>query len=99
MESAAPPPGQPVPPAETEFTGAALRRVRESMGLTIAEVAERTRIRPRQIESLEEEAFAARPERVFVRGFVMAYARELRLDPERVWGSYAKRWEAAASQE
>lgn len=88
-----------VPPEPAEFTGAVLRQMRESLGLSIAEVAERTRIRPRQLESIEEEAFAALPERVFVRGFVMAVARELRLDPERVWASYGKRWEAAAGTE
>jgi flagellar biosynthesis protein FlhG len=90
---------EPVVSPDTEFTGAVLRRLREAMGLTVAEVTERTRIRPRQLESIEAERFEALPERVFVRGFVMAYARELHLDPERVWASYRKRWEHAAGQE
>ncbi len=93
------PPPPAAPPEPVEFTGAALRRVRESQGLSIAEVADRTRIRPRQLESIEEEAFAALPERVFVRGFVMAVARELHLDPEQVWASYGKRWGAATGAE
>jgi flagellar biosynthesis protein FlhG len=98
---AAPPPTAPVPaePAlspDTEFTGAVLRKVREAMGLGLAEVAQRTRIRTRQLESIEAERFEALPERVFVRGFVMAVARELHLDPERVWASYGKRWEGSA---
>ena len=80
-----------------EFTGAHLRTVREALGLTLAEVAQRTRIRPKQLESIEAEAFEKLPQRVFVRGFVMTYARELKLDPERVWASYGKRWEAATS--
>lgn len=90
---------EPVVSPDTEFTGAVLRRLREAMGLTVAEVTERTRIRPRQLESIEAERFEALPERVFVRGFVMAYARELHLDPERVWASYGKRWQHASRQE
>jgi hypothetical protein len=84
--------------ADAEFSGARLRSVREGLGLTLAEVAQRTRIRPHQLESLESEAFDKLPQRVFVRGFVMAYARELKLDPERVWATYGKRWEAATAR-
>ena len=84
--------------AATEFSGAQLRKVREGLGLTLAEVAQRTRIRPKQLESIEAEAFDKLPQRVFVRGFVMAYARELKLDPERVWASYGKRWETATAR-
>ena len=98
-EPAAPPVAQAPPSPDTEFTGALLRRVREGMGLSLAEVAARTRLRPRQLESVEEARFAALPARGFVRGFVMALARELRLDPERVWDSYGKRWKAAGPRD
>jgi flagellar biosynthesis protein FlhG len=85
--------------SDTEFTGAVLRKVREGLGLSLPEIAARTRIRPRQLASIEEERFEALPERVFVRGFVKAYARELHLDPERVWATYEKRWQAAGPHE
>jgi curved DNA-binding protein CbpA len=85
-------------PSIIEFTGEALRKARESLGLTLVEVSQRTRIRPQQLESIEAENFDRLPERVFVRGFVMSYARELQLDPERVWASYGKRWQAAAAR-
>lgn len=88
----------PTVEAATEFSGAQLRKVREGLGLTLAEVAQRTRIRPKQLESIEAEAFDKLPQRVFVRGFVMTYARELKLDPERVWASYGKRWETATAR-
>jgi hypothetical protein len=98
-EAAPPPPVEPPPAAQpSEFGGAELRRIREGMGLSVAEIAERTRIRPRQIESLEGERFAELPQRVFVRGFVMAVARELHLDPDRVWASYGTRWERSTGQ-
>jgi flagellar biosynthesis protein FlhG len=91
--------GEAAPSSETEFTGAVLRKVRQGLGLSLPEIAARTRIRPRQLESIEEERFEALPERVFVRGFVMAYARELHLDPERVWATYEKRWHGAGPRE
>ena len=108
-EAGAVEPGELLPPpdsqargsaaeAATEFSGEQLRSVREALGLSLAEVAQRTRIRPKQLESIEAEAFDKLPQRVFVRGFVMAYARELKLDPERVWASYGKRWETATAR-
>lgn len=90
-----PPPDEPPAQPQIEFTGEQLRKVREGLGLTLAAIAQRTRIRQRQLESIEAEEFGKLPERVFVRGFVMSYARELRLDPKLVWASYGKRWDAA----
>jgi curved DNA-binding protein CbpA len=88
------------PPAvapETEFNGDLLRRLRETRGLTLETLSHRTRIRRTLLESLEAERFEALPERVFVRGFVLAVARELGLDAERAWAGYGKRWEAWAA--
>jgi hypothetical protein len=93
-DASAPPEEAPAP-AAVEYTGEQLRKVREGLGLTLAAIAQRTRIRQRQLASIEAEEFGALPERVFVRGFVMSYARELRLDPDLVWASYGKRFESA----
>jgi hypothetical protein len=93
-DAGAPPEEAPPPPA-VEYTGDQLRKEREALGLTLAGISQRTRIRQRQLASIEAEEFGALPERVFVRGFVMSYARELHLDPDLVWASYGKRWEAA----
>jgi hypothetical protein len=93
-DAGAPPQEASAPPA-VEYTGEQLRKVREGLGLTLAAIAQRTRIRQRQLASIEAEEFGDLPERVFVRGFVMSYARELHLDPELVWATYGKRWEAA----
>jgi hypothetical protein len=100
---AAPPaPALPAPPvmdAHTEITGTILRRLRESRGRSAEEVAARTRIRRVYIESLEREDFRALPERVFTRGFVMTYARELGLEPDRVWAAIEPRYVAARPPE
>src|SRR5690606_33032327 len=99
--AAPPPPAEPpsLPPAprvdaSTEFTGELLRRFRESRGLTIRQVADVTRIGTSYLQAIEEEAFDRLPERVYLRGFLVSYARELKLDPNRAAASYLARWEA-----
>jgi hypothetical protein len=89
------PPVVSAPDSGAEFSGAFLRAAREAAGISIEKLAERTRIRPQQLASLEAETFDALPPQVYVRGFVMAYARELGLDPERAWAGFLKRWRAA----
>lgn len=53
--------------------GEALRRERELRGVSLEEIARKTRISRRYIEALEQERFESLPGRVFVRGFVRAY--------------------------
>ena len=96
VEVAGPPESGPVPAAEGEFGGATLRAQREAAGITLAEMSRRTRIRGAMIESVEVEAYDRLPPRVYLRGFVLALARELKLDGERVWHDYERRWRAAA---
>jgi hypothetical protein len=97
-EAVSVPPSSPparAPRAEgAEFNGDALRRARESAGLTLKEIAERTKISALILGALEAENFAAMPNaRVYVRGFVRCLARELELDPDAVSKSYVPRWE------
>jgi len=67
--------------AQPFSVGAALREARTRLGLGVADVANRLKFAPRQIEALEEDNFARLPEITFVRGFVRSYARLLQLDP------------------
>ncbi len=92
----APPPVVAAVNAGNEVTGEQLREVREAWGLTLDAVARRTRIPRDQLANIEGEVFAALPARVFARGFVMSYARELRLDPELVWRAFERRWQTHA---
>lgn len=64
----------------TFSVGGALRDARQQLGLSIDEVAGRTKFAPRQIEALEADNFADLPEPAFVRGFVRSYARLVQLD-------------------
>jgi len=62
--------------------GETLRLNRERRGLTIAQVAQDTRISRRFIEALEDEEFDALPAPVYVRGFLRSYANYLKVDPQ-----------------
>jgi cytoskeleton protein RodZ len=65
-----------------ESIGEFFKQVRETKGLTLEEVASKTRIRADFVKALEEGNFAKLPDQVFARGFVRSYARSLGLDEE-----------------
>lgn len=75
----------------TEFTGAFLRRVRESQGLELSEIARMTKIAASHLVALEEEKWEDLPAPVYARGFVRELAKVLKLDPMQVDRTYAKR--------
>ncbi len=76
---------------DTEFTGALLRKVRESQGVDLVEISIRTKIAKAHLEALEDEAFTQLPAAVYVRGFVTELAKYLRLDPTQVQRTYLRR--------
>lgn len=67
-------------PTATSF-GRRLAAERERLGLSVADVAARLRLHPKQVAAIENETLPALPA-AFLRGFVRNYAKELRLDPE-----------------
>jgi cytoskeletal protein RodZ len=73
-----------------EPVGEFFRQVRETKGLTIDEVASKTRIRSDFVKALEEGNFAKLPDQVFARGFVRSYARSLGLDEEEAIHRFAE---------
>lgn len=60
--------------------GDALRRARESQGLSLQNVALRLRLGAGQIEAIESENWQALPGRVFIVGFVRNYAKFLGIE-------------------
>lgn len=89
----APPPLPPMPAldAETTYTGDLLRAIREARGLSLQQIAARTRITTTHLGNIELERWDWLPERVFLRGFLISFARELKLDPAKVSESYLAR--------
>ena len=60
--------------------GAQLQRARLERGLTLHQIAARTKIRVPILQRLERDDYAAVGGDVFVRGFLVAFAREVGLD-------------------
>ncbi|MBW2463748.1 MAG: helix-turn-helix domain-containing protein, partial [Deltaproteobacteria bacterium] len=91
-ESDEPKPPPPVITPDTEFSGPLLRAVRESQGVSIREIGQRTKIGAAHLKALEGEEFDLLPAPVYVRGFVTEVAKFLRLDPDQVSRSYVGRY-------
>jgi flagellar biosynthesis protein FlhG len=83
--------------AETQFTGALLRKVRESQGIEIAEIARRTKISAAHLTAIEAEATVDLPAAVYVQGFVQEVAKFLKLDPAQVAKTYMRRLRESAA--
>jgi flagellar biosynthesis protein FlhG len=77
--------------AETQFSGALLRKVRESQGIELADIAQRTKISIAHLGALENEAAGELPASVYVQGFVQTVAKFLKLDPAQVSKTYMRR--------
>ena len=60
--------------------GAALKAAREARQLTLAQVAETTRVRPHYLQALENDDISAIPSAAQARGFLKLYAEFLGLD-------------------
>jgi flagellar biosynthesis protein FlhG len=75
-----------------EITGAFLRKVRELRGLELGDISQRTKISERYLRAIEEERFGDMPAAVYVRGYVLEYARVLRIDAHRVTETYLVRY-------
>ncbi|HEY6549376.1 MAG TPA: helix-turn-helix domain-containing protein [Vicinamibacteria bacterium] len=73
------------------LSGAELRRIRESRGIALREIAVSSKIGLRFLEYIEEDRFAVLPPAVYLRGFLQEYARALGLDPRRAADSYMSR--------
>lgn len=71
----------------TSAAAAMLREAREQQGLSLSDIATRTRIPLRQLEVIEAGAFASLPSRTYAIGFARTYARALDLDEAKVTGA------------
>jgi cytoskeletal protein RodZ len=79
-----------------ESLGTYLKRERELRQISIAEIAQTTRISVRILEELEGDRMDALPADVFVRGYLRAYARAVFLDEGDVLARYQSKPEPEA---
>jgi cytoskeletal protein RodZ len=71
--------------------GSYLRRERELKQVSVAELAQTTRIPVRLLHQIENDDCDALPADVFVRGFLRSYARALGIDEEQVLARFRGR--------
>lgn len=74
--------------AATAFSGALLKEIRESRGVELAAIAERTKISRHYLQAIEEEDHRHLPAPAYLKGYLKQYAAEIGLDPERVSSHY-----------
>lgn len=75
-----------------DSAGVRLRRAREAAGLSLADIASRTRIAERHLRSIEAGNFMALASRAYAVGFARNFAREVGLDEDEI--AHAVRAEA-----
>ncbi len=71
--------------------GAFLRELRTRAGVSLEEIARKTRVAPRYLEALEADAFDDLPAPVFIRGFIRAYCQALGESPHEALTCYDSR--------
>jgi flagellar biosynthesis protein FlhG len=77
-----------------ESAGRFLRKLREGAGLSLKDVAHRTKISPMRLDQIEQEKFDLLPAPVYLRGFVFAYARAVGFaEPQEAAGLYLSRYQ------
>ena len=72
--------------------GAQLRAAREAQGISLGDMAVRSRLSVAQVRALEEEDVSALPEPVYVRAFIRGCAHSLGLDPQALAEDYMNRY-------
>jgi len=73
---------------ETESFGKYLKRERESKRISLREVAKNTRVREHLLKAIEEDRYEVLPPPTYIKGFLLAYAKYLELDPHDVMLRY-----------
>jgi len=79
--------------------GGDLRRARIARKQSIEDISRATKINASLIRAIESDAFDRLPGGLFTRGFLRAYAREVRLDPDEVVARYRTEFEQLTAPE
>jgi cytoskeleton protein RodZ len=64
--------------------GQRLRQAREALTWSIDDVAAKLKLKPRQVQAMEADAYGELPGATFVRGFMRNYAKLVQIDPEQL---------------
>jgi len=80
---------------EQQWSGAALRRIREARRITLEDLSDYTRISRTYLQALENDDFNKLPALVYVRGFIQQISKRLKLPTEVVSQAYLTRLKSA----
>ncbi len=83
--------------SKEEISGSDLKKLRESVGITLEEVFEVARIRESVLMAIEGDRFEELPPMVYLKSFLKSYAELLQLDAQKIVEGYTKN--AASGQE
>ncbi len=85
-----------MPPIDenTVYSGSFLCQVREAHGLDLRDISDQSKIGMSYLNALEQENYSELPAVVYVRGFLIEYAKRLHLDKSQVLESYLGRLQA-----
>ena len=72
--------------------GSVLKALRESRHITIDQIAALSKVGGRFLKALEEDRHEALPGRVFARGFLIEYARAIRVSDTELVERYLRHW-------
>lgn len=88
------PPEEPVDPEESP--GGYLKQLRERADLSLRDVAESTKVGVYQLDSIERQRFDKLPAPVYLRGFVVEFARSVGApDPQKIAGVFLEHFRRA----
>ena len=73
---------------EMVYRGKTLKQIRERLGIDLKSISAETKINVKILEYIEEEDLEKLPARVYLKGFLKAYAQVLNLDPQKVIEGY-----------
>lgn len=78
---------------EKEFDGSMLMHARLSKNIELKEIADNTNISKRHLLNIENENFDELPARIYLKGFIVSYAKYLGIDAEKVANTIIERFE------
>jgi cytoskeleton protein RodZ len=73
---------------EREALGRYLKRERELRRISLREISKNTKVKEYLLKAIEEDQYAALPSPTYVKGFLLAYAKYIGLDPNDIFLRY-----------
>ncbi len=77
--------------ANDVLSGKDLKKIRDELGISLEEISEMVKVRIVYLHAIENDQFEKTPSRIFLKGFLRAYAQCMGLDADVVTSRYLKR--------